>query len=135
MADAWNAVPMRAVLALPLLGLLLAGCTGGTDDSAYRTPPTDASGRYVIELTADNAVFPAKAKVPAGSVVVWRVAEGGFHDVTSQDGSPVAFSSEAQFPSKMRGGDEFEFKFSQPGKYPYQCLVHAGMMSAELLVQ
>jgi plastocyanin len=125
---------MRALLALPLLALALAGCTGGTDDSGHVTPRQDEAGRYVIELTADNAVVPAKAKVPVGSTVVWTVAPGGFHDVTSADGSPMAFSSDTRFPSKMRGGDAFDVTFTQAGRYPYQCLVHAGMMPGEVLV-
>lgn len=122
------------VLALAAAALmLLAGCSSPSEPSGQE-PPKDAQGRYVIELTSDNKVVPSDARVPAGSRVVWKVGAGGFHDVTSDAGAPEAFTSDSQYPQKMRGGDEFEFTFTKKGTYPYRCVVHGTMMVAKLTV-
>ena len=128
------AVSMRTILTLSLLlGLTLAGCASTSDDSKYTTPPTDAQGRYVIDLTGDNKVMPAMAKVPAGATVVWKVGKGGIHDVTSQTG-PESFTSDSQYPSKMREGNEYTKTFTKTGTYAYHCALHGELMKAQLRV-
>ena len=93
----------------------------------------DAQGRYLITATAQNQFTPSEAQVPVGATVVWKVAQGGFHDVNSKSG-PQSFSSDSQYPAKMRGNDTFEFTFTKAGTYQYYCKVHEGMMSATLRV-
>ena len=87
----------------------------------------------MIQATAQNSFSPNQAQVPVGATVVWKVAPGGFHDVNSRSG-PQPFSSDQQYPSKMRGNDTFEFTFTKAGTYEYHCKVHEGMMSATLKV-
>lgn len=120
---------------LPLLAvaaLLIAGCASSPAPD-LPTPPQDGEGRYVIEATAQNAFSPNEAQVPMGSTVLWRVLPGGFHDVNSKSG-PESFSSDGQYPAKMRGNDTFEFTFAKAGTYQYHCKVHEGMMSGTLKV-
>jgi plastocyanin len=125
----WAGAPsMRSLLlAGVVLASFLAGCAGGggEPDSAFITPTKDDQGRYVIQLTADNRMVPAKAIIPIGATVVWKSA--GLHDVTSESG-PETFSSESQYPSKMREGQEYAKTFSKAGDYTYKCAVHESLM-------
>jgi plastocyanin len=124
---------MRLALAfLAFASLLIAGCSSNPA-ADLPAPPQDADGNYVITVTAQNAFSPSKAQVPVGATVVWKVAPGGFHDVTSKSG-PSSFSSDTQYPAKMRGNDTFEVTFTKAGTYQYYCKVHEGMMDATLRV-
>lgn len=124
---------MRALLAtIAASAILLAGCSS-TPDPSLPAPPQDAEGRYLIQATAQNSFSPNEAQVPVGAKVQWKVAPGGFHDVNSQSG-PQSFSSDTQYPAKMRGNDTFEFIFTKAGTYQYHCKVHEGMMSGTLKV-
>ncbi len=124
---------MRTILALAAIALLLAGCSGSTPEPDLPAPTQDAQGRYVIEATAQNAFSPNEAQVPVGATVLWKVAPGAFHDVNSKSG-PQSFSSDQQYPAKMRGNDTFEFTFTKAGTYQYYCKVHEGLMSGTLKV-
>lgn len=118
---------MRGILiAGVLMASFLAGCAGGGDpDSGFIAPTKDEQGRYVIQLTADNRMVPAKAIVPVGATVVWKAA--GFHDVTSESG-PEPFTSDSQYPDKMKEGQEFARTFAKAGDYAYKCAVHESLM-------
>ena len=122
-----------APILFTLLALLVAGCSGGSPSPDLPAPSQDAQGRYLIEATAQNAFTPKEAQVPVGAAVQWKVLPGGFHDVNSKSG-PQSFSSDTQYPSKMRGNDTFEFTFTKAGTYQYYCKVHEGMMSGTLRV-
>lgn len=122
----------RAPILLAVAALLLAGCSSNSSPD-LPAPPQDAEGRYMIQATAQNSFTPNEAQVPVGSTVVWKVAQGGFHDVNSKSG-PQSFSSDTQYPAKMRGNDTFEFTFTKAGTYQYYCKVHEGMMSGTLKV-
>ena len=124
---------MRSFLGVAAVAtLLLAGCAGSTSPD-LPAPSQDAEGRYVIQATAQNAFSPNEAQVPVGATVVWKVGPGGFHDVNSKSG-PQSFSSDTQYPAKMRGNDTFEFTFTKAGTYQYYCKVHEGMMAGTLKV-
>ncbi|MEK6986225.1 MAG: plastocyanin/azurin family copper-binding protein [Candidatus Thermoplasmatota archaeon] len=126
---------MRRLLALLLITATLAGCASSSGPAdGYLTPKQDAQGRYVIDLTADNKVAPVKAQVPVGATVVWTVGSGGIHDVTSDPDSAEAFSSDAQYPGKMKGGNQYEHTFTKPGTSTYRCVLHGEMMKASLRV-
>ena len=121
-----------ALVALAAAVVLLAGCSS-TPTPDLPAPPQDTEGRYVITATAQNAFSPNEAQVPAGATVLWKVAPGGFHDVNSKSG-PQSFSSDQQYPAKMRGNDTFEVTFTKAGTYQYYCKVHEGMMAGTLKV-
>jgi plastocyanin len=123
---------MRALLVVATFALLLAGCSA-SPEADLPAPPMDDQGRYVIQATAQNAFSPNEAQVPTGATVLWKVSPGGFHDVNSKSG-PQSFSSDTEYPAKMRGNDTFEFTFAKAGTYQYHCKVHEGMMSGTLRV-
>src|SRR5688500_7606664 len=101
---------MRALLLLPLAGLLLAGCSS---DHGDETPP-QRDGAYVIVATAANKFDPAHAAVPVGSVVEWE--SKGVHDVVSTD-TPKAFDSRASPGDTLGNGDTFRHTFTEAGEY------------------
>lgn len=103
----------KLVVALLLLGVLLAGCTSPKGPS---TPDTDTHGRYVIHMTGSNRFTPMEATVPVNATVVW-VNDAGVHDITGDGGS---FRS----PRTMAQGAEWDHKFTAPGEYTYVCTLH-----------
>ena len=92
------------LVALLLLGVLLAGCGGPKGPS---TPAMDGHQRYVIHMTGANRFTPMDAKLPVNATVVW-VNDAGVHDITADDGT---FRS----PRTMASGAEWDFKFTKPG--------------------
>ncbi|MHB1260206.1 MAG: cupredoxin domain-containing protein [Thermoplasmatota archaeon] len=124
---------MRALLVIiATSAILMAGCTS-TSDPSLPAPPKDAQGRYMITATAQNEYTPKDTQVPIGATVIWKVAPGAIHDVNSK-GGPESFSSDAQFPQKMRGNDTFEFTFAKAGTYPYYCKLHGEPMAGSIKV-
>lgn len=109
-------------LALAVLPLALAGC-----GEPGVVPDQDAEGRYVVRLTADNRFVPMDIRVPAGATVLW-VVEGGFHDVSADDGSFTSAKGrplDSQgFPTLMGPGETFEHTFTGEGKWIYWCHTH-----------
>jgi plastocyanin len=59
--------------------------------------------------------------VPAGTTVVWTFADSDAHDITSDNG---AFEESGE---RLVG--TFSHQFTAPGSYPYECSIHAAMMS------
>lgn len=74
---------MKAILALSLIALAFAGCTG-EGETAFETPPQNSAGEYVVKMTQSNRFIPANFQVPVGAVVSF-VHEGGAHNVVSED--------------------------------------------------
>jgi plastocyanin len=105
---------MRTLLALSLVTIALAGCTGGGDDG-FVMPPMDDEGRYVIEMRTTNRFVPDKAEVPAGATVVW-LNQGGIHTVTADDGSWDS--------GDLDPDDTYERTFTEEGTVAYHCHPH-----------
>jgi plastocyanin len=59
--------------------------------------------------------------VPAGTTVTWTFADSDSHDITSDNG---AFEESGE---RLVG--TFSHQFTAPGSYPYECSIHAAMMS------
>lgn len=108
---------MKALLlALLLVTLALAGCSG-SKDGGFVTPPQDDEGRYLITMKPGLTFEPKRAEVPVGATVLF-VNEGGAHDVTADDGS---------FKSPMLNqGQSWEHTFDEAGEVEYHCTPHEG---------
>jgi plastocyanin len=86
--------------------------------------PTAATG---MEVKIDNFAFnPAVITVKAGTQVIW---------INKDDIPHTVDSSEGKFKSAALDTDEkFEFKFSEPGEYPFFCRMHP-KMTGKVIVQ
>lgn len=71
---------MRVWLVALVVSLALAGCGDkkdtGIDGTEYETPPKEGNV-FIITLADDNAFDPKSAKVPAGSIIEWRIENSG----------------------------------------------------------
>lgn len=113
---------MRVLIAVSLITLALAGCTGsGGGDDTGTVPPQDDQGRYVIEVGGPHGqkFSPADATVPVGATVVW-LNKGGLHN---------AVANEGEFDSGDPSSEswEFEHTFDTAGTFPYHCEPHVSV--------
>jgi plastocyanin len=80
-----------------------------------------------IEVKIDNFVFaPGVVTVKAGTQVTW----------TNKDDIPhTVDSTEGKFKSPALDTDaKFQFKFTEPGEYPFYCRLHP-KMTGKIIVQ
>jgi plastocyanin len=79
------------------------------------------------EVTIDNFSFtPGAVKVKAGTQVTWTNHDDIPHTVDSAQGK---FKS-----SPLDTDDKFQFRFTEPGEYPYFCRIHP-RMTGSIVVQ
>jgi len=85
--------------------------------------PADSPDQVVI----DNFVYsPVPLKVKVGTQVTWINHDDIPHTVDSTQGQ---FKSAA-----LDTDDKFEFKFTDPGEYPFYCRIHP-KMTGKIIVQ
>jgi len=119
-----RAFPVLAFVLVLTSALLSAGCT-----SASNPPATPAVTQAPAVTTGTNAVTiqnfafsPATLTVPAGTTVTWTNLDGATHQIGSDAGAPVAFSS-----GSLPTGATYQFTFTAPGTYAYHCIIHPSM--------
>jgi len=72
------------------------------------------------QVTLDQATFgPATLTVHVGTTVTWVNHDSDLHTVTSTQG---LFASPG-----LDSGDNFSYRFTAPGTYPYFCALHPHM--------
>jgi plastocyanin len=106
-----------------ILACLAAGC------SSYQAPATPAavttqvpSGGGSTVNIKDFAFNPNTRMVKTGTTVTWVNLDTPPHQIASDPGSPVAFSS-----GSLSTGASYQFTFSQPGTFAYHCSIHPKM--------
>ena len=78
-------------------------------------------------MKIDNFAFtPGATRVKAGTTVTWTNRDDIPHTVDSTDGK---FKSAA-----LDTGDNFRFRFTEPGEYAYFCRMHP-KMTGSVVVQ
>ena len=93
--------------------------------AAQATPsPTQAESATAAvtapQVTLEQAMFgPATLTIRVGATVTWVNNDGDLHTVTSTQG---LFASPA-----LDSGDNFSYRFTAPGTYPYFCALHPHM--------
>jgi plastocyanin len=111
-----------ACTVLLLLSCTLSGCTS-TQDQGTTTPATPASSAVPDVITIKNFAFnPETLTVRTGTTVTWVNQDEAIHQVDTDSGVPVTFTS----PS-LDKGSSYEFTFTQPGTYSYHCTIHTEM--------
>lgn len=115
-----NRLPAATVVCL----VLALGACGGDDAPAGGERDAPAGGDAVSAdsagtITISNFSFDGVTEVAVGTTVV----------VTNLDNSPHTWTAlDGAFDSGALGQDEsFEFTFTEPGEFAYQCNFHPSM--------
>jgi plastocyanin len=75
------------------------------------------------QIAIKNFAFsPATLTIKAGTTVTGTNKDGAPHQITSDLGTPVAFTSES-----LTKGESYLFTFTQAGTYSYYCTLHPSM--------
>lgn len=133
---------LSAVIGLPLMMAVLAGCgddddttAAGSDDVRTDTAAaTEAAGgdavageQVTIDIVSTTDGFdPSTVEVPVGSEVTWVNGDDTPHTSTAEDGTWDS--------GNLEEGAEFSFTAEEPGTYPYVCDIHPSM-KGELVVE
>jgi plastocyanin len=102
-----------------------SGLPSGGDTQVSTSQKTSTGSRAEVQI--DNFNFaPGSIIVKAGTEVTWINHDDIPHTVDSTDG---------KFKSGALDTDEkFEFRFAQPGEYPFYCRIHP-KMTGKIVVQ
>ena len=91
--------------------------------SAAEAPPADS----IAQVKIDNFVYsPVPLTVKVGTQVTWINHDDIPHTVDSTQGK---FKSPA-----LDTDDKFQFRFTEPGEYPFYCRLHP-KMTGKIIVQ
>jgi plastocyanin len=102
-----------------LVALLAGACTDTTEASPPPTSPPTEAGSLVVAV-ADNTFTPEVVGVAVGDTVVWDSDPARRpHD--------VAFPADPDRASGTLDSGTWSTSFDEPGTYPYECTLHAGM--------
>jgi len=113
----WSACAIMLVLACSF-----SGCTSAQSPPTT-TPTTPAPTGGSNQIAIKNFVFsPATLTLKSGTTVTWTNQDGAPHQVASDPGTPVAFSSDS-----LANGASYQFTFTRPGTYTYYCTIHPSM--------
>jgi plastocyanin len=120
-----NALALVAIL----LVMMLTGTSAfsGTGGGSGKDPSAGASTDSGTEVKIDNFAFtPAAVTVKAGTQVTFINHDDIPHTVDSTEGK---FKSSA-----LDTSDKFQFRFTEPGEYPFFCRLHP-KMTGKIIVQ
>lgn len=119
----------RSGPALLLLGILVsctalilvAGCTSNSSPQAPAQPTPVYSPKTTI-LIGSASVNPQVLVVSRGVTVTWINTDLGNHIVTSDNGTPDAFTSPL-----LKTNNRYQFTFTIAGTYGYHCADNAAI--------
>ena len=113
----WSACAIMLVLTCSF-----SGCTSSQSPQTT-TPTTQAPSGGLNAIEIKNFAFsPAILTIKTGTTVTWMNQDGAVHQIASDAGTPVAFTSDT-----LANGASYQFTFTQPGTYTYHCTVHPSM--------
>ena len=122
----WSALALVAIVTvMTLRGTSLASQPG--ESSMTAAASAGASTDSAAEVKIDNFSFtPGAVTVKAGTQVTWINHDDIPHTVDSTQGK---FKSAA-----LDTDDKFQFRFTEPGEYPFYCRMHP-KMTGKIIVQ
>lgn len=125
---AWSALVLGAIVPVVTLGAVPASRASQSGSAAGTAQAVSAASTgSEIEVKIDNFVFaPGVVTVKAGTQVTWINKDDIPHTVDSTEGK---FKSAA-----LDTDDKFQFRFSEPGEYPFYCRMHP-KMTGKIIVQ
>jgi plastocyanin len=113
----WSACAIMLVLACSF-----SGCTSSqSPQTTTPTTPAPSGGSNSIEIK-NFAFSPVILTIKTGTTVTWMNEDGAPHQVSSDPGTLVAFTSDS-----LANGASYQFTFTQPGTYTYHCVIHPSM--------
>jgi plastocyanin len=115
----WRGLALLAIALLLTLGSAASPVPGG-GSSEPQNASAAGSTDSATEVKIDNFAFtPAVITVKAGTQVTWVNHDDIPHTVDSTEGN---FKSAA-----LDTDDKFQFRFTEPGEYPFFCRMHPKM--------
>ena len=110
---------MRALLALAVGLVVVAGCGGDDDGGGAASSSACPSGAVTIKMV-DTKFDPETATASVGDAVCWVNEDSIQHNAVAESGA--SFKSEL-----FNKGETFTAKLDQAGDVKYVCTVHPGM--------
>lgn len=101
--------------------IFVAGCTGNSA-SSQTPPPTPVYSPKTTILIGSASVNPQILVIDKGVTVTWINTDIGNHIVTSDTGTPDAFTSPL-----LVTNHRYQFSFTIPGTYTYHCADNAAI--------
>jgi plastocyanin len=115
------------VLVMTLSGAAASPASQPRGASGMTASPEASTGASATEVMIDHFAFlPGVVTVRAGTQVTWINHDDIPHTVDSTQGK---FKSAA-----MDTADKFQFRFTEPGEYPFYCRMHP-KMTGKIIVQ
>src|ERR1700739_2973942 len=113
-------VRTNALLFAGVISMMMFCAVAAYPARAVASASNAAGGASGTEVKIDNFAFnPAVITVKVGTQVTW---------INRDDIPHTVDSSEGKFKSAALDTDQkFEFKFSEPGEYPFFCRMHPKM--------
>jgi plastocyanin len=120
-------VRTKALLIAGVMSMAMFCAMTSSPARAVASTSDAAGGASGMEVKIDNFAFnPAVITVKVGAQVTW---------INKDDIPHTVDSSEGKFKSAALDTDQkFEFKFSEPGEYPFFCRMHP-KMTGKVIVQ
>jgi plastocyanin len=124
----WSALALVAIVSvMTLSGVAASSALQAGGASGLAASPKASTGGSATEVMIDNFAFtPGVVTVKAGTQVTWINHDDIPHTVDSSQGK---FKSSA-----MDTNDKFQFRFTEPGEYPFYCRMHP-KMTGKIVVQ
>jgi plastocyanin len=125
----WNALALVAITWLLTFGSASASSVSEREvaSAVVQAASAEISANSTTEVKIDNFAFtPALVTVKAGTEVTWINHDDIPHTVDSTQGK---FKSAA-----LDTNDKFQFRFTEPGEYPFYCRMHP-KMTGKVIVQ
>jgi plastocyanin len=119
------AAKLQAVVLVGVLAgglLMVAGPASAGGGSCHDPKPVSGSG--VAVDAKDSCFFPTILYVKEGATVTWTNRDAVPHSVT---GLAAEWGSGQK---TLQQGDSVSVEFSDPGVFPYSCILHPGMVGA-----
>jgi plastocyanin len=115
--------PLTLLLGVFLVVAALVFVAGCTDTSSSKTPPpTPVYSPKTTILIGSASVNPQILVIDKGVTVTWINTDIGNHIVTSDTGTPDAFTSPL-----LVTNHRYQFSFTIPGTYTYHCADNAAI--------
>ena len=125
----WSAAVIVAIVWAMTLGSVPAtsGSQSGSNSGVAQAAAAGPSTVPSTEVKIDNFAYsPGVVTVKVGAQVTWTNKDDIPHTVDSTEGK---FKSAA-----LDTDDKFQFRFSEPGEYPFYCRMHP-KMTGKIIVQ